>query len=325
MHLTSNPVDWYAARAAGITAYLLLSGVVVVGLTLSAKKTFPRWPRFAVEDVHRFGGLLVGAFVSIHVVAIAIDAWLPFSFASLIIPFVSRYRPIWVGLGIATVELLLAIAVSNHYRRRIPYRVWRRVHYLNFAVWAGATVHGLGSGTDRSASWALALYAIAASAVAAAVVWRVGRARLGARTAPLAGIATVIASLLVVTLGLGPLRFRPSPWNAADFTETLTGQVGQLNGVSRAIVSMVGQGHGRQPVLVRADLLLAPNKLLKTSFQMEYLPSGELCTGNVTKVQATGFSALCRLATGERRSIRAQWQVGNSSALAGGTIAAHSV
>jgi hypothetical protein len=324
MHLTSNPVDWYAARAAGITAYLLLSGVVLVGLTLGAKKTFPRWPRFAVEDVHRFGGLLVGAFVSIHVVAIAIDAWLPFSFASLIIPFTSSYRPIWVGLGIATAELLLALAVSNHYRRRIPYRFWRRAHYLNFAVWAGATVHGLGSGTDRSAPWALALYAIAASAVAAAAVWRVGRARLGARTAPLAGIAIVIASLLVVALGLGPLRFRPSPWNAADFTETLTGQVGQLNGVSRAIVSMVGQGHGRQPVLVRADLLLAPNKLLKTSFQMEYLPSGELCTGNVTKVQATGFAALCRLATGERRSIRAQWQVGNSSALAGGTIAAHS-
>ena len=39
MHLTSNPVDWYAARAAGITAYLLLSGVVLVGLSMSAKKT----------------------------------------------------------------------------------------------------------------------------------------------------------------------------------------------------------------------------------------------------------------------------------------------
>ena len=77
MHLTSNPVDWYAARAAGITAYLLLSGVVLVGVTMGAKKTFPRWPRFAVEDVHRFGGLLVGAFVSIHVVAIAIDGSAP--------------------------------------------------------------------------------------------------------------------------------------------------------------------------------------------------------------------------------------------------------
>ncbi len=324
MHLTSNPVDWYAARAAGITAYLLLSGVVLIGLTMSAKKTFPRWPRFAVEDVHRFGGILVGTFVSIHIVTIAIDSWLPFSFASLIVPFTARYRPIWVGLGIAAAELLLAIAITNHYRRRLPYRIWRRAHYLNFAVWTAATFHGLGSGTDRSAPWALSLYAIAGSAVSAAVLWRVARTRLGVRTGPLAGLAAGLTALLVLTLGLGPLRFRPSPWNAADFSETLTGQVGQLNGVSRAIISVVAEGQGRQPVLVRADLLLAPSKLLKTSFQMEYLPSGELCTGSVTKVEATGFAALCRLATGARRRIRAHWQPSASPALAGGTIVAHS-
>jgi sulfoxide reductase heme-binding subunit YedZ len=324
VHLTSNPVDWYAARAAGITAYLLLSAVVLIGLTMGAKKTFPRWPRFAVEDVHRFGGLLVGTFVSIHVAAIAIDAWLPFSVASMIVPFTSRYRPIWVGLGIAAAELLLAIAVTNHYRHRMQYRTWRRVHYLNFAVWSAATVHGLGSGTDRSAPWALALYATTTSTVATTIVWRFARGRLVARTRPLAALAAVIAPVLVVSVALGPLRFRPSPWNAADFSETLTGQVQQLNGVSRGIVSMVGEGQGLQPVLVRADLLFAPNKLLKTSFQMEYLPSGELCTGTVTKVQPTGFAATCHLDTGARRTIHARWQEDTSPTLAGGTIAASS-
>ena len=44
---------------------------------------------------------------------------------------------------------LLALAVTNHYRRRLPYTFWRRAHYLNFAVWSAATVHGLGVGTDR--------------------------------------------------------------------------------------------------------------------------------------------------------------------------------
>jgi hypothetical protein len=119
VHLTSNPVDWYAARAAGMTAYILLSLVVLLGITMAGKKTFPRWPRFAVEDVHRFGGLLVGAFVSIHVFTVAIDSWLPFSIASLVIPFTSRYRPLWVGLGVAGAELLVALAVTNHYRRRL--------------------------------------------------------------------------------------------------------------------------------------------------------------------------------------------------------------
>jgi hypothetical protein len=141
----------------------------------------------------------------------------------------------------------------------------------------------------------------------------------------LAAITFVAIPLAVVAVALGPLRFRPHPWNAARFAEALTGQVQHLNGVSRGIVSMVGQGHGRQAVLVRADLLFAPNKILKTSFQMEYLPSGDLCIGAVTKVEATGFTALCRLRSGARRHVRAQWNGGDAAGIAGGMISARGV
>jgi methionine sulfoxide reductase heme-binding subunit len=324
VHLTSSPIDWYTARAAGLTAYLLVSGVVLLGLTMAAKKPFARWPRFTVEDVHRFGGLLVGSFVVIHVVTVAIDSWLPFSLQSIVVPFISRYRPIWVGLGIAAAELLVALAVTNHYRRRLPYAFWRRAHYLNFAVWSAATVHGLGSGTDRSAPWALGMYAAAVSTVSAAIVWRAAHGRLRSWTVTAAGLSAAAAVLLVVGLGTGPLHFKPRPWNAPSFSEQLSGRVTQLNGVSRGIVSMVGQGQGAQNVLVRADLLIAPRKLLKTSFQMEYLPSGELCTGRVTKVHPMAFDAICRLRTGEGRKVRAQWQASGSADIAGGVITASS-
>jgi hypothetical protein len=220
-----------------------------------------------------------------------------------------------VGLGIAAAELLLALAVSNHYRGRLSYRFWRRAHYLNFAVWSAATLHGLGSGTDRSSPWALALYTGAVAAVSAAVVWRIGRPRRVRRIASAA--AAVAASLLVVILGTGPLRFRARPWNAASFSERLTGQITQLSGVSRGIVSMVGQGQGAQNVVVRADLLVAPRRLLRTAFQMEYLPSAELCTGNVTTVHATGFTAICRFRTGDRRHVHAEWSIGDGSQLSG--------
>src|SRR5207253_8412482 len=46
VHLTSSPVDWYAARSAGIVAYVLLSVVVALGLVLSGRRRLPRWPRF---------------------------------------------------------------------------------------------------------------------------------------------------------------------------------------------------------------------------------------------------------------------------------------
>lgn len=325
MHLTSSPVDWYAARAAGLAAYLLLSGVVLLGLTMAAKKQLRRWPQFAIEDVHRFGGLLVGAFVSIHVLTIAIDAWLPFSVLSLVVPLLSRYRPLWVGLGIAAAELLLALALTNHYRRRLPYRFWRRAHYLNFAVWSAATLHGIGSGTDRNASWALAIYAAASGSVAATVVWRLlrRRTRVGGVRPPIgAAAAGGAAMLLVVLLATGPFRFHPRPWNAATFREDLTGRVVQLNGITRGIVSMTGEGVGAQRVLVRADLLASSRRVLRTAFQMEYLPSGLRCAGTVTHVQQLGFDATCRTPAGAKRVVHAEWQESGTAELAGGVISA---
>jgi sulfoxide reductase heme-binding subunit YedZ len=317
VHVTSSPIDWYAARAAGIAAYVLITATVLLGLTMAGRKTLPRWPRFALEDVHRFLGLLVGAFVALHVVTVAIDAWLPFSIGSLLVPLLSRYRPVWIGLGVAAAELLVALAVTNHYRRRLPYRFWRRAHYLNFAVWSAVTLHAVGSGTDRTSPWALALYAAAVAAVGGAVVVRIARPR------PLAGLAAAVLTLLIVGLGVGPLRFKPAPWNAATFTETLTGHVVRLDGVSRGIVSMAGEGVGRQRVLVRADLLLSPIGIQKTSFQMEYLPSAARCVGTINDVHAYGFSGTCRLAGGERRLVTAQWQPGFGSDLSGGVISAH--
>src|ERR1700758_3128137 len=209
MHLTSSPLDWYAARAAGIAAYLLLSFVVLLGLTMAGRKSLPRWPKFAIEDVHRFAGLLVGTFVIIHVATIAIDSWLPFSIGSIIVPLVSKYRPIWVALGIVAAELLLALAATNHYRDRLEYRFWRRAHYLNFVVWSAATLHGIGSGTDRSALWLLAIYALATATVVAAIAWRLTRVRLARSwSVPISAAAGIAIVLLVVVLGASALRFK---------------------------------------------------------------------------------------------------------------------
>ena len=173
--LATNAVDWYAARAAGVVAYLLLSTVVVLGLALAGRDPLPGWPRFALEDVHRFGGLLVGVFVSLHGLLILADSQAHFSLAQLIVPFTASYRPLWTGMGIVAAELLLALALANRYRNRISYRLWRRLHYLNFVVWVAATAHGLGSGTDRGSAWLLAMYVAAVSAVGALTLRRATR------------------------------------------------------------------------------------------------------------------------------------------------------
>ncbi len=323
MHLTSSPLDWYAARAGGVVAYVLLSIGVVFGLVMSGKVTFKRWPRFAIEDVHRFLGILTGTFIAIHIVAIAIDAYLPFSLASLLVPLLSKYRAVWVALGIVAAELLVALAVANHYRdRRIAYKTWRKTHYLNFAVWTAATLHGLGSGTDRSAVWLLAIYAVAIASIVGLTVWRVLRlhwpSRWAQRLAPPA--LACVAVLVVGSIAVASLRFQPKPWNSRRFTDVLHGRILRDTGVTRGIISMAGNGSGPQRVLVRADLLIAPQQLLSTSFQMEYLPSGLVCRGLVIHVHNYGFEATCRPPNGPQRSVTAEWQPSNSSQLEGGVL-----
>jgi predicted ferric reductase len=170
-----NGFEWEAARAGGIVAYVLLSSVVVIGLALSGRERLEHWPRFAIEDVHRFAGMLVGAFVSLHVLTIAIDSQAHFSLLQLVVPFASSYRPLWTGLGIVAAELLVALAVANHYRKRISHRVWRRLHYLNFAVWLAATWHGIGAGTDSGSAWLLWIYVGAIGAVALLTARRILR------------------------------------------------------------------------------------------------------------------------------------------------------
>ena len=194
MHVTSNPALWYATRASGIAAYVILSVVVCIGMSMGGKAQSPQWPRFSVEGIHRFGGLLVGALITIHVATIAVDSFLPFSVVNLVVPFTASYRPIWTGLGIASAEILLALAVTNHYRKRLPYRFWRLAHYANFAVWTLASLHGVMSGTDRGVWWLAIIYGLSIATVGVLLVWRFGGKTMRSGAVALTGVVTVVAS-----------------------------------------------------------------------------------------------------------------------------------
>jgi methionine sulfoxide reductase heme-binding subunit len=306
VHVTSNPALWYATRASGIAAYVILSLVVCIGISMGGKAQSTSWPRFSVEDIHRFGGLLVGTLIGIHVATIALDSYLPFSVLNLVVPFTSTYRPLWTGLGIAAAELLLALAITNHYRKRLPYRFWRTAHYANFAVWTLAVLHGVMSGTDRGVWWLAMIYGLSIASVIALLVWRFAHQTMRSGRVALAGTVTVVAVPLLI---VGPLRHSPPLWDAKNISETLTGKVIENGTNLTQIVSFVGEAKQPQKLLVRADLLVATQGLEHTALQIEYLPSGHICRGTVTNVQGQSFTGTCRMANGESRSVNASWTV----------------
>ena len=312
MHLSSNPAFWYATRAAGIAAYVILSVVVCIGMSMGGKAQNANWPKFSVEGIHRFGGLLVGALIAIHVATIAIDSFLPFSVFDLVVPFMANYRPLWTGLGIAAAELLLALAITNHYRRRLPYAFWRKAHYANFAVWTLASVHGVMSGTDRGVWWLAMIYGLSIASVVALLVWRFARLPVRSLGVTLAGGVCVIAVPLVI---VGPLYHSPPLWNAKNINETLTGRVIRNGTNLTEIVSFIGEAKKPQKLIVRADLLVATKGLKHTSLQLEYLPSGDICRGTVANIGAANFGGTCRMPNGEILTVGATWSgtgAGNS-------------
>ena len=162
---------WYFARSAGIVAYLLLASSVFLGVLLAGRgKT--RWPRFAVEEVHRFLAILTGVFVALHGGSLLLDKVVPTGLGQELVPFTSSYRPVAVGLGVTAMELLAAVGISNRYRRSIPHAVWRKLHYLTLPAWLLASLHGVLAGTDRTDPWFAGLAAGTFCAVAVAAAAR---------------------------------------------------------------------------------------------------------------------------------------------------------
>jgi len=204
----SSKALWYLTRSTGLVALLLLTATVVLGVVASVGWTSERWPRFLSQDVHRNLSLLCVGFVAIHVITTVSDGYVPIGFADAFIPFRTAYRPLYVGLGALTFDLLLAVLVTSALRHRIGFASWRFVHWLAYLCWPIALFHSLGSGTDSQLPIVLVVDVACSAAVFAVVVWRLATGRTftaGQRTTAAFG-TLVVALALLVFAALGPLR-----------------------------------------------------------------------------------------------------------------------
>jgi hypothetical protein len=199
---------WYLARGTGAVSLVLLTASVVLGIVGSVRFAAPRWPRFAIDAVHRDVSLLVVVVLVVHIVTSVLDGFAPIRLFDGVIPFVTPYRPLWMGLGTLAFDLLLAVAITSMVRRRLGYRAWRAVHWLAYASWPVAVLHGLGTGSDVKQWWMLGLTAACIVAVLVAVWTRiahVGSDHAGLR-APVTALALITPIGLTIFTVAGPLQ-----------------------------------------------------------------------------------------------------------------------
>jgi DMSO/TMAO reductase YedYZ heme-binding membrane subunit len=174
---------WYSTRGSAVVSQILFTIVVILGILTAVRWQNPRWPAFLSEGLHRTLALTSLVFLAIHIVTAAIDPFTALGWESVLLPFAVDYRPLYLGLGSVAMYLLIALVITSLLRQRIGLRAWRVVHWLAYAFWPMAILHGIGTGTDAAAPWMLAINVACIGAAAAAVLVRIVDAR-GRRPLP---------------------------------------------------------------------------------------------------------------------------------------------
>jgi methionine sulfoxide reductase heme-binding subunit len=170
--LQPGMLAWYAVRAFGFLAYLVLAASVLYGLLLSTKildAIAHRPVSFALHKDLSIVGLVLAA---LHGVILVADQSFDFTPRAILVPFASPYSPISVGIGQLTFYASGVILLSFYVRRHIGQRTWRLLHYVTFLSFAGASYHGIASGSDTSSGWAFWIYTVPVTAMVFLTTYR---------------------------------------------------------------------------------------------------------------------------------------------------------
>jgi predicted ferric reductase len=349
---------WYLARATGVVALVLLTASVVLGVLGPLRISAPRWPRFAIDSLHRDVSLLVVALLVLHILMSVLDTFTSISLVNSVIPFTGSYRPLWLGFGALSFDLIVALVITSLVRRRLGYSVWRAVHWFAYLSWPVAVLHGLGTGSDAKAWWSLVLTAGCVVAVLVAMWWRVSSARDDRVRRP-ALIATVATPLGIAVFAVaGPLQHgwaaragtpasllgraatatvsAPPVASVATsrrtlklpFTAALSGTVAQSTVPGGAIVDLAlrvsGGAHGRLRIRLAGAAIEGGGLSLAGSqvvLQAAGLPS--VMVGQVTSLIGQRFDAHVRDASGHGIYLRAVLNINTAGGTATGSLTAN--
>lgn len=145
--MSTVPVAWLVARAAGLVALGLLTLSMWLGLAMSTRLLGPRRQK-SLFGWHRtlvWTGL---AMIGLHGLALLFDPTIHFGPAAVLVPLAAPWHPGAVAAGVVAAWLALMVAVSFRLRRWIGQRGWRRLHYASFGAFALSVGHALAAGTD---------------------------------------------------------------------------------------------------------------------------------------------------------------------------------
>ncbi|HEU4354275.1 MAG TPA: hypothetical protein VFT27_01675 [Actinomycetota bacterium] len=142
--------NWNLLRAAGIGAYVMLFLSVSWGLASTTTPFGKRVSKPSSTLVHQFMSTCGLFLLAIHMGALLIDGFMPFSVADLLVPMWGTYRPVAVTLGIAGMYGVVFVIVASWLRKPMGTKWWKRTHLLAIPTFTLSLLHGLFAGTDSA-------------------------------------------------------------------------------------------------------------------------------------------------------------------------------
>jgi len=161
------PWTWLGIRASGVTAWGLLTAVVLWGLLLRTRLLGQGVKPPALMNMHRWLGVLALTFLAIHLLLLLVDPVVAFSVPQLLIPGLAPWKPFAVGLGVVAMWLMIPVSVVGRLRQRLGKngaKIFARTHLISYSAWPLATAHYVLAGTDALSDWSIGLL-ITASAL----------------------------------------------------------------------------------------------------------------------------------------------------------------
>jgi methionine sulfoxide reductase heme-binding subunit len=153
----TQQVFWFASRAFGITAMVLLGISVAVGLAMSGRLARRPGLPAKLKHFHESAMLVTLGLIVAHAGLLLFDGYLRPGLAGITLPFALGYRPAFTGIGIIAGWLAMILGLSFYARKRIGVKTWRFMHRFTIIVYLLALGHVVGAGTDARSWWMVAM------------------------------------------------------------------------------------------------------------------------------------------------------------------------
>lgn len=143
-----STLSWHLVRAAGLSAYFLMTLSMIWGLAVSSRVVKDWSPGVLSMLLHSTISYLALIFSVGHALLLLFDKYYHYRITDLIIPFTGPYRPLASGLGILAVWLGWIISLSFVIKKRMGHKNWLLLHYTSYISYGLITAHALFAGTD---------------------------------------------------------------------------------------------------------------------------------------------------------------------------------